>query len=80
MKTVRTQDMHICIPIERIVRTTVEKKDDTHWIVTATVENDRPVVLARYPSEEIALLADVKMWFSDADSFVYPTSDMVVEP
>lgn len=78
MKTVRTQDMCTCIPVSRIVRTTVVKKDDTNWIITATVENDRPVTLARYPSEELAITADVNMWFSEGEMFVFPTSDMVV--
>ena len=76
MKIVKSQDMCTSIPVHRILRTTVEKKEDNRWIITATVEHDRPVTLARYPSDELAIAMDVKMWISDADVFIFPTSDM----
>ena len=72
MKIVRTQDMHITIPIARIIRTTVEKKDETCWIITATVENDRPVTLARYSNEQEAIAADTLMWLWDKPIYDFP--------
>ena len=74
MKIVRTQDMHITIPIARIIRTTVEKKDEPCWIVTATMAHDRPITLGRYPSEKEAIRADVEMWLSHTDCYEFPVS------
>jgi len=72
MNVVKTQDLNITIPINRIIRTTVEKKSDDHWIITATVENDRPVTLARYSNEQDALAADTRMWLCENPIFYFP--------
>lgn len=72
MNVVKTQDMNITIPINRIIRTTVEKKSDGHWIITATVENDRPVTLARYSNEQEAISADTLMWLCENPIFYFP--------
>ena len=72
MNVVKTQDMNITIPINRIVRTTVEKKSDGHWIITATVENDRPVTLARYSNEQEAISADTLMWLCENPIYYFP--------
>lgn len=72
MNVVKTQDMNITIPINRIIRTTVEKKSDGHWIITATVENDRPVTLARYSNEQEAISADTLMWLCENPIYYFP--------
>lgn len=72
MNVVKTQDLSITIPIHRIIRTTVEKKADNRWIITATVENDRAVTLARYPTEDDALAAETKMWLCEGSIFIFP--------
>ena len=72
MNVVKTQDMNITIPLHRIVRTTVEKKSDGHWIITATVENDRPVTLARYSNEQEAISADTLMWLCEDPIYYFP--------
>lgn len=72
MNVVKTQDMNITIPINRIIRTTVEKKSDGHWIITATVENDRPVTLAKYSNEQEAISADTLMWLCENPIYYFP--------
>ena len=70
MKIVRSQDLHYSVPINRIARTTVEKKEDGRWLVTATC--DRPLVLGRYTSEEEAITADTLMWLSEDPVYTFP--------
>lgn len=70
MKIIRSQNLHYCIPISRIKRTTVEQKEPNCWIVTATC--DRPLVLGRYPSEEEAISADTMMWLSEENVYTFP--------
>ena len=72
MKIIKTQDMCISIPVCRIVRTEVQKKDDGNWIVVAVVDHDRAVTLARYPTEDDALAAETKMWLCEDSIFVFP--------
>lgn len=72
MNVVKTQDMNITIPLHRIVRTTVEKKSAGHWIITATVENDRPVTLAQYSNEHEAISADTLMWLCENPIYYFP--------
>ena len=72
MNVVKTQDLSITIPIHRIIRTTVEKKEDGHWIITATLESDRPVTLARYSNEQDALAADTRMWLCENPIYYFP--------
>lgn len=72
MKIVKTQDMCISIPICRIVRTEVQKKEDGNWIVVAVIEHDRAVTLARYPTEDDALAAETKMWLCEGSIFIFP--------
>ena len=76
-KVVRTQNLHICIPLSRIIRTTVEKKDETCWIITATVENDRAITLGRYPSEKEAIKADLDMWITQQPYYEFPISSVI---
>ena len=70
MKIVRSQDLHYAVPIDRIERTTVEKKEDGRWIVTATC--DRPLVLGRYTNENEAITADTFMWLSEDPVYTFP--------
>lgn len=77
MKIIKTQNQLITLPIARIIRTTVEKKSETCWVVTATVEHDRPVVLGRYPSEKEALKADIDMWMAPNPCYEFPISSVV---
>ena len=72
MNVVKTQDMNITIPLHRIVRTTVEKKSEGRWIITATLENDRPVTLARFSNEQDALAADTLMWLCENPIYYFP--------
>lgn len=72
MKIVKTQDMCISIPICRIVRTEVQKKEDGNWIVVAVVEQDRVVTMARYPTEDDALAAETQMWLCEGSIFIFP--------
>ena len=72
MKIVKSQNLHYSVPICRIERTTVEKKAEGVWIVTATC--DRPLVLGRYPSEADAIDADTKMWLSEDLIYTFPLS------
>lgn len=72
MKIIKTQNLLITLPIARIIRTTVEKKSETCWIVTATVENDRPVTLARYSNEQEAIAADTLMWLCENPIYCFP--------
>ena len=72
MNVVKTQDLNITIPIQRIIRTTIEKKAENRWIITATVENDRAVTLARFPSEQEALAADTSMWLCEEEIYYFP--------
>lgn len=72
MKIVKTQDMCISIPICRIIKTEVQKKEDGNWIVVAVIEHDRAVTLARYPTEDDALAAETKMWFCEGSIFIFP--------
>lgn len=72
MNVVKTQDLSFTIPIHRIIRTTVEKKKEGHWIITATLENDRPVTLARYSNENDALAADIDMWICEDPVYCFP--------
>ena len=75
MKIVRSQDLHHSVPLSRIQRTTVEYKAEDHrWIVTATC--DRPLVLARYPSESEAIAADTAMWISEEQVYTFPVQGM----
>ena len=77
MTVIKSQDLNISIPRRRIVRTTVEKKEETVWIVTATLEADRPIVLGRYPTKEEAIMADTEMWLSEKDFYEFPLSSVV---
>ena len=72
MKIVKTQDMCISIPICRIIKTEVQKKEDGNWIVVAVIEHDRAVTLARYPTEDDALAAETKMWLCEGSIFIFP--------
>lgn len=72
MNVVKTQDLNITIPIQRIIRTMVEKKADNRWIITATVENDRAVTLARFPNEHEAIAADTRMWLCEEEIYYFP--------
>ena len=72
MTVIQSQDLKISIPRRRIIRTTVEQKDERCWIITATVENDRPITLARFPNEAAAITADVNMWLSSENLFAFP--------
>lgn len=72
MKIIKTQDMCISIPICRIVRTEVQKKEDGNWIVVAVIEHDRAVTLARYPTEDDALSAETQMWLCEGSIFIFP--------
>lgn len=72
MRVVVTQDLHITIPVRRIIRTTVEQKSENHWIITATLESDRPVTLAQYANEQDALAADTRMWLCEDPVFYFP--------
>ena len=72
MRIIRSQNLHYSIPISRIERTTVEKKEEKTWIVTATC--DRPLVLGRYRSEKEAIVADVNMWLCEEDVYTFPPS------
>lgn len=72
MKIIKTQDMCISIPVCRIVRTEVQKKDDGKWIVVAVVDHDRAVTLARYPTEDDALAAETQMWLCEGSIFIFP--------
>ena len=71
---VRSQNHHESIPVSRILRTKVEQKDHGNWLVTATVEPDRAIVLARYPNENEALTADTLMWLCEEDFYYFPVS------
>ena len=70
MKIIRSQNLHYTIPITEIRRTTIEKKEEGCWLITATC--DRPVTLARYPTETDAITADTLMWLSDDPIFTFP--------
>ena len=72
MRIIRSQNLHYTIPRSRIERTTVEKKEEGVWIVTATC--DRPLVLGRYRSEKEAIVADVSMWLCEGDVYTFPPS------
>lgn len=72
MNVVKTQDLNITIPIQRIIRTTIEKKAENRWIITATVENDRAVTLARFPNEREAIAADTRMWLCEDPIYYFP--------
>lgn len=72
MTIIKSQDLHYTIPICRIIRTTVEEKGPGHWIITATVENDRPVTLARYSNEQEAIAADTRMWICEDPIYYFP--------
>ena len=72
MTIIKSQDLNISIPRRRIIRTTVEEKAESHWIITATVENDRPVTLARFPSEKEARAADTSLWICEEPFFYFP--------
>lgn len=72
MNVVKTQDLNITIPLNRIIRTTVEKKTDDSWIITATLENDRPVTLAQFSNEQDALAADTRMWLCENPIYYFP--------
>ena len=72
MTIVKSQDLRTSIPLSRIIRTTVERKADNRWIVTATIEHDRPVTLARYPNEREALAADTNMWLCENPIYYFP--------
>lgn len=69
---VRSQNMHIAIPKEKIRRTELQHKEpDNIWLVVAVVEGNRALTLARYPSEKDALSADNRMWLSDEEKEMY---------
>ena len=72
MKIVKTQDLCTSIPIVRIIKTEVQKKDDGNWIVVAAVDHDRAVTLARYPTEDDALAAETQMWLCEGSIFIFP--------
>ena len=72
MNVVKTQDLNITIPIQRIIRTTIEKKAENRWIITATVENDRAVTLARFTNEREAIAADTRMWLCEDPIYYFP--------
>ena len=80
---VKSQDAHYSIPRFRIIRTTIERKIRTgkdgqklpgsdHWLITATVEQDRAVTLARYPTEQEAIAADTMMWLCEEEVYYFP--------
>ena len=77
MKIIRSQNLHYAIPITEIRRTTIEKKERNCWIVTATC--DRPLVLARYPSEADAITADSLMWASEEQVFTFPVYGKITD-
>lgn len=72
MNVVKSQDMHITVPVSRIVKTEVQKKADNRWIVVAVIENDHPVTLARYSNENDALAADTLMWLCEDPVYHFP--------
>ena len=72
MKIIKTQDMCISIPVCRIVRTEVQKKEDGNWIVVAVVDHDRAVTMARYPTEDDALAAETQMWLCEGSIYIFP--------
>lgn len=66
---------HICF--SNISRSKVERKEEGIWIVTVTVTPDcKAIVMARYPNEKEAILADVNMWLKATDgsvvTYMYP--------
>lgn len=64
---VKSQNMLDTIPLSRILRTKIDRKEDCVWLVTATVEGEnRAIVLGRYPSEKEAIIAEMHMWLTDA--------------
>ena len=76
---VRSQSLHESILFSRIIRTTIEKKSEGTWLVTATIEGDsRAVVLGRYPTEAEAIEADTNMylaaWNFPDNFFEFPLS------
>ena len=77
MKIVKTQNLNVSIQLGRIVRTTIEKKDENCYIITATIENDRPVTLGRYPCKKDALKAEMDMWLTKTDYYEFPISSIV---
>lgn len=74
---VRSQSCHDSIPFDRIVRTKIDQKGGGCWLVTATVDDDRPVVLGRYPTEAEAITADTAMWIADSAFYEFPISSVV---
>lgn len=72
MTIIKSQDLHYTIPICRIIRTSVEKKEEGRWIITATLENDRPVTLARFSNEQEAIAADTLMWLCENPIYYFP--------
>lgn len=82
---VRSQNLHDSIPLSRILRTKIEKKEEGVWLVTATVEGEnRAIVLGRYPSEKEALLAETYMWITDTKEeelfYDFPAMHHRIEP
>ena len=71
-KIIYSQDLCVSFPDTRIVKAEVQKKDDGNWIVVAVIENDRAVTLARYPTKDEALAAEIKMWLCEGSIFIFP--------
>ena len=71
-KIIYSQDLCVSFPDTRIVKAEVQKKEDGNWIVVAVIENDRAVTLARYPTKDEALAAEMRMWLCDEPSYYFP--------
>ena len=72
-----SQNGHEHIRYSNISRSKVERKEEGIWTVTVTVTPDcKAIVMARYPNEKDAILADVNMWLKATDgsvtAYLYP--------
>ena len=72
MKSVRSQDMHNTVAFDRIIRTEIQHKEYNCWLVAAIIEQDRVVIMGRYPTEKDAIIADTLMWLSEESTYMYP--------
>lgn len=73
-----SQNGHEHIRYSNISRSKVERKEEGIWTVTVTVTPDcKAIVMARYPNEKDAILADVNMWLEgingSSETYIYPT-------
>lgn len=77
---VRSQNIHDSIPYSNIKRSKVEQKAENTWLVTVTADDDRAIVMGRYPCEAEALQADTGMWLAGMDNnlfYEFPISGTV---